>query len=477
MARASTVAGGRLRGALCAAAAAAAAAAAPAATAGAAAPAATLLWQLHDPAVVFGSAGVSLQGGAAAATFAVGADFGSGYAAVGNATGGASAPPAFLVDAAALVPGCSQCAVYVDAARHVAPAAPPSPPAVDTFALVVGAGACTVFGFVSAGAGATGTPAWSTALKTCTAGAGTGAAYRCLAASDDGSTVAVQGYGADPGIVNTTARAYVLDGATGKLRYEYDLKAREAAGQGDVTVTPDGAWVAYVNEDSSPTPNSAQLHVLDGRTGALRAEVAIPFFIAAAVSPSGAYVFTQNFTHLVGSQGWISKWNGTGYALSHRINAPWADEYDIWDVSTTTTAAGREVAVVGWISAPSVLGVRVTAHDFETGALLTDWSAPVSSKFQNNPTISAAGDYIGLALWGDAGETPTAALLRVGSNSTLFTHVSPGSMFGVDVGVVPGGGAGGGDAVYLAVAGKQVPANVLGNGGDAYAFRVDVPAA
>jgi len=44
----------------------------------------------------------------------------------------------------------------------------------------------------------------------------------------------------------------------------------------------------------------------------------------------------------------------------------------------------------------------------------------------------------------------------------------------VDLNVVAGA-AGAGDVVFLAAAGKHVPANQMGNGGDAFGWRVDVP--
>lgn len=46
-------------------------------------------------------------------------------------------------------------------------------------------------------------------------------------------------------------------------------------------------------------------------------------------------------------------------------------------------------------------------------------------------------------------------------------------MFGVDV--VVDSVTSNQTVVYIAAAGKHVPANVMGNGGDAYAFQVIVP--
>lgn len=56
------------------------------------------------------------------------------------------------------------------------------------------------------------------------------------------------------------------------------------------------------------------------------------------------------------------------------------------------------------------------------------------------------------------------------SNSLMFFVCR---MFGVDV--VVDSVTSNQTVVYIAAAGKHVPANVMGNGGDAYAFQVIVP--
>lgn len=218
--------------------------------------------------------------------------------------------------------------------------------------------------------------------------------------------------------------------------------------------------MCFINEDSLPNPNSAQMHVLAVATGALRAEVQVPFFIAGAISDDGQYVAVQNFTHLLGSEPWVLQWSaGTGtYELLHRLALPPdGTEYDLWDISIPAGQPASYVAL-GWISAiPSALALRVTAHDLASGALLTDWSAPRNAQLQNNPTLRTDGEYIGVGLWGgDAGAgAPTAVVLRAGRNDTVFSATSSGSMFAVDLAVEAG-------ALYLAAAGKHV---VRGGGG------------
>lgn len=118
--------------------------------------------------------------------------------------------------------------------------------------------------------------------------------------------------------------------------------------------------------------------------------------------------------------------------------------------------------------------LSASASRYPTGQLVTDWTAPPSTAYQNNPTIRADGGYIAVALWGDNGNTPTTVLLKAGSNEALFTHISPGSMFSVDVVLDPSASTPSTDVLYIASAGKHVPANVMGNGGDAYAWQVTV---
>ena len=82
------------------------------------------------------------------------------------------------------------------------------------------------------------------------------------------------------------------------------------------------------------------------------------------------------------------------------------------------------------------------------------------------------GDYVAVALWGDDGDKPTAVLLNVHSNQTLFEHVSPGSMMAIDVAVDKSTATE--DTILLNVAGKNVPANEGGTGGNAYVFEITV---
>lgn len=403
--------------------------------------AAKQLFHATEATDIFTSATLSLHP-PGAPTFSVAADNGSPYLAVYTTSGALAwrwASP------------CAGCAISAASARH-AELDPAAPGKVDLFAIQSGDTTCVVLGFDSSEGGSA-TPAWRSVLPGCTALAqgGVGGTYTGIAASDDGRSIAVLGYGADAAGGNLTARAYLLAGQTGALAWTYDLGAREQAGQGDIAIGRE--FVCFINDDSVPSPNSAQMHVLAVPSGALRAEVQIPFFIAGAISDDGDYVAVQNFTHLKGSEPWVLRWSAAAgtYDLLHRLALPPdGTEYDLWDISIP--AGPSTYVALGWISAiPSAMALRVTAHDLATGALLTDWSAPRNTQLQNNPTIRTDGAFIGLGLWGgDAGAgAPTAVVLKAGSNDTVFSASSPGSMFSVDIALDRG-------ALFLTTAGKHV---------------------
>lgn len=389
---------------------------------------------------IFSSASVTLHT-PDAPTFALATDLGQAYVSVWDGGKG--------VEKWRWVSPCATCALAVDGARHVE-ADPQAPGKVDTFAIQSGDGKCLVLGFSAEGSAST--PTWSTTLAGCSelAVGGVGGTYTGIQASDSGSAVAILGYGLDTPEGNLTARAYLLNGQTGKVSWVYDLGTREKAGQGDIAIGRE--FVMFINEDSFPDPNSAQLHVLSVATGALRSEVQIPFFIAGAISDDGRYVAVQNFTHLKGSEAWVMEWDaGSGaYTLLHRLALhPDGTEYDLWDIAIGTVGAAPYVAL-GYISAiPSALLLRVAAFDMANATLLTDWSAPHNTQLQNNPTIRTDGKYMGLGLWGNNGDAPTAVVLEAGSNKPLFTAVSPGSMFSVDIALE-------GSSLFLSTAGKHV---------------------
>lgn len=117
---------------------------------------------------------------------------------------------------------------------------------------------------------------------------------------------------------------------------------------------------------------------------------------------------------------------------------------------------------------------RVSMFDATSGALVADYTSPESAKLQTDTTVRASGRYAAAALWGDASDFPTVVVLAAHLPTPLLTFVTPGSMFGVDIGVDWAASNATNDVVYVVAAGKHVPANVMGVGGDAYAWRLDV---
>lgn len=181
------------------------------------------------------------------------------------------------------------------------------------------------------------------------------------------------------------------------------------------------------------------------------------------------------------------------------------------------------LALAGWISA-AVTQTAVTGFALSTGNMVLNWTSTVNAKLQTNPDIAADGKYgecpprqyaachcnvalsgaagrftswanirnhyqtsqlhlpstAALALWGDANDgVPTVVVLgaddsaaTVGS-APVFTYVTPGSMFSASVVITSSNATA--DSLLVAVGGKAVPANVMGSGGDAFAWTVTVP--
>lgn len=219
--------------------------------------------------------------------------------------------------------------------------------------------------------------------------------------------------------------------------------------------------------------------MLDGATGALRG-APIPSEFAAYVSDSGAFVAAVG-----ASSAFIYSWSGSAYAVAQTIAPPAGCEDGCrypWDVAMSSSDAAVEYAVFGFIDAGATQ-TAVAAFALTAGAtptLVANWTSAKNAKLQTNPTIRCDGEFIAVATWGNEGDVPTVVLLQAataaitGATAPLFTFTSPGSMFGVDV--VVAARTASATTLMLAAAGKAVPANVMGNGGDAYGWRVTVPA-
>ena len=342
----------------------------------------------------------------------------------------------------------------VDTARH-ADGADNGP--ADVFVVACDSAGCTVFGRTSA----TDTTQWSTALPACGTDGG-GGTYTGFQAADDGSAVAFRCYytgGATP-----TIRVYNLDGQTGATKWMNDLGASVKPGQGQIQISATGARVLLVNEDGIPTPNSAQAYVYDGPTGSLLATIQIPFFITAAISDSGDYV-------AVGDDPNVHVWksDATGYSPAYDVAPPTAGSWIPWDMTISSGSDTTEVLVVGYISG-DVRTISVGGTALATGALALNWTSLTNPTLQENPTLRADGDYVAVSAWGNDGDVPTVILLKTGSDASIFEYTTPGSMMAVDVNVVAS--SSGPDTIYLAAAGKHVPANRMGNGGDAFGWTI-----
>ena len=131
-----------------------------------------------------------------------------------------------------------------------------------------------------------------------------------------------------------------------------------------------------------------------------------------------------------------------------------------------------EILAVGYISG-DVKTVAVGGTALVSGASVLNFTSSTNPTLQENPTLRADGAYVAVSLWGNAGDVPTVVLLKAGAAAPVFSYITPGSMFAVDVNVVAGAG-GAPDTVFLAAAGKAVAANQFGNGGNAFGWAITV---
>lgn len=278
--------------------------------------------------------------------------------------------------------------------------------------------------------------------------------------SDDGSTAAFAGVvskGKDQ-----VPTLWVLDAQTGKVRF-----SKTAAAGGPVQLSENGAWVAWTQADS--------VSIFSGTTGAARAELPMGWNCMAEISDSGDFVAWAGE-----DQGTIMKWDAANsqYTTAFTVTPPGGEWYAT-SASISSDGSGREEAELvtfGWIT-QTALQARVTIYSMVTGKLLTDYTAPANAKLQTYPTVRMSGNYAGVSLWGDDADVPTAIVLSAVKAAPIFTYTTPGSMFGVDILHDVGASTPAADKVYLTVAGKAVPANEMGNGGDAFAWAITVPLA
>lgn len=283
---------------------------------------------------------------------------------------------------------------------------------------------------------------------------------RYIDISDDGSTVAFAGF-TTVGKA-TSAQLWVFDGQSGKLRFNKNLGSAQGVG-GPVQCSENGTWIAWTSGDS--------VVILDGVTGQTRDTIQMGWNTQAQISDSGdyvafagqdsAFIYQWDAANKQYKQAFNPAVTGTWYSISAAIS------------SDGSGKAGGELVTFSWIDAEA-LQARATIFSMVTGSLLTDYTTPKNAQLQTSPTVRMSGNYAGLCLWGDNDDVPTAVILSAGSSTPVFTYVTKGSMFGVDIVHDTTASTPTADVLYFTVAGKSTPANVMGNGGDAYAWKVTV---
>ena len=234
----------------------------------------------------------------------------------------------------------------------------------------------------------------------------------------------------------------------------------------DVEISANGAWVLFIDAYSPDTTNNAT--VLAGATGEVRDTTSIPlpyYSSSAAISDSGNYVAVEDEFAVN-----VYRWRASlaKYELAYVLAPPPGIAATGIDSIVMSTGRDKEEMIVaqydiGNETAPAV-GVAVGIWSLVSAQLLTTWSRVGTISFG---AMSADGDYVAVPL--DDG----AVVLKRGSNDEVFSF-SADTMFKASVNVVRSSG-GGGDTVFLAVAGGNNGAGGAGNVGDAYAYEINVP--
>ena len=418
-----------------------------AAAAASAAPTAELVWEQHTEAATYTTASIVRNPtGSGAPTFVAATWLTTPIEVEAYNTSDNGAAPLWAFQGGGKVDS----AFWATTARHTqraggGAAARVDPLAVETTALPPAPVVVRAFDSRSPSGG---TPVWSYSLAD--------AQPASIDMSDDGSTAALACWQWDEaGAI--TSWLFVFDAQNGTLRFS--LQEPLARG-GPVTLSGSGAYMAWTQGDS--------LAVVDGATGQQRGSlISMGWNTEGQISDSGdTVVFAGQ------QEGQILHWNASAqdYTLVHRIQPP--DE-TAWFSDSSSLASNSatygDVAAFGFLGGGE-LQARVlvfAASGAQSGTLLSDYTTPKNAKLQTNTYLRSDGDFVGVALWGDQDDVPTAVLLRAGSDAPAFSFVTPGSMMGVDLVHDQDMGE-----VYFAVAGKHVPANQYGNGGDAYTWRI-----
>lgn len=420
----------------------------------------TQLWSQTEGAAVYTSAGVTFHGGNISPT----ASFGSWLN-----------PPEFLEVVNTTTPSGMNVFAYSNG-RNVAfqsDTAHRSSPvggSIDTVALESaenGWGTCNIYGWATTGQGAwnneAGSPNWNYPISNCQASV-LSAQNQNIDISDDASTVAAAVF------VNSTAgvviQVVVLNAQTGSVQWTWTAPAGKTQYLWGISTSDTGLFVA------ASINNNA--YVLDTSNKVVRAIVPLDtsFVNAAAISTAGDILATAGADHVS-----VYSWSNNKYVLSNSF-AP-SGQWYASDLDLQSPVAGTAMVTVAWRDGPA-LTTRITSYDVATGNLVIDYTSATNQRLQNVATVRGYGSYVLATSWGDINNVPTIVLLQASTTSTpssvpVFSFVTPGSMFGGDLAVDSSNA--GHDLIYVAAAGKHVPASVMGNGGDAYFFMVTNPTA
>jgi hypothetical protein len=417
-----------------------------------AASASTLLWVQHEDTAVYTSAGLSRHAGSTP-TFATATWLNSPiYVESYNVSDNGQNVWAFQSS----LPLSDLATFQVDMARHAVTFGVSG--VVDTVAAqanFVPPSACNIYAFNSRG---TSVPLWSINVSNCDSEL----LYdddRYIDISDDGSTVAFSGFVTNG--ATTTGQMWVIDAQTGTVKF-----SKTNANGGPVQLSENGTYIAWTVQDS--------VNVYSTSDGSLRDSINMNWNTQAELSDSGDYLAFAG-----DDAGYIYSWDATNnqYKLAYTVVPPNGGTWYSVSCAISSDGSGTnegELVTFSFIDGQA-LTARILIYSMVNGQLLTDYTTPKNAQLQTNPTVRMDRNYAGVCLWGDNNDVPTAIVLQAGSNNPVFAYTTPGSMFGVDIVVDPLASTPTQDVLYFSVAGKHTPANVMGNGGDAYSWKITVP--
>lgn len=315
-------------------------------------------------------------------------------------------------------------------------------------------------------------PAWTYTLTNCSANDVSGEAGSSLEMSDDGSTVAIAVWSTFNS-TEQTGQLHVLDAQTGKLLYFVKAATGEEL---HVSISRHGEWTAFTDGRSVSVYN---------RTGFLRTA---PFTV-----PENAYLCPMGVFLMSGyTDAKLYEWKEQdgAYKLIWSMSGQDAEgnQWYFWTTAFTVNGGGGApdgcLVAIGWVNQQST-AVRVDVYSVLTFKNYWTWTSFTNAQDQTVPNLSWHMNYLAMSQWGgidaSGNVNPTIALWNTKSNATLFSYVTPGSMFAVDVllNTAPAppmrtadARPVGSDMVYVMAAGKAMPASELGRGGDVFAFQL-----